>query len=391
MITDALLWVNRPEILLQRVGGLTVLERHLHTLSRAGLRRVWVPLGPASVPPARVRLPPGLDIIWSQPRTDTRGALPPEACQPPYLVLSGNHFIRVDTLAHIARNPSGQHSAFVDSARTSVVQIVPTRDEALSPAHEQPLPEGSAIPLQQPLSDESTLDWLMAVGIKSYDGFMAKHFDRHISLAISRRLMDTPVSPNMMTVFSCLVGLAGTFCFLSHSRGAHLLGALLVWAHAVLDGCDGELARVRFQESRLGGEIDFWGDNLVHLSLFGCLGAGFARADASLLPLVASAMATVGIIGSAVLVDRRRSVRRQIRPSGAPRPAGQPGLGALLARLEIILEQRDFIYLLLLLAYIGHTYEFLWAGAVGALLFFMMLIQLGRADREQTLQPHNAD
>ena len=28
-----------------------------------------------------------------------------------------------------------------------------------------------------------------------------------------------------------------------------------------LDGCDGELARLKFKESRWGGLLDFWGDN----------------------------------------------------------------------------------------------------------------------------------
>ena len=39
-------------------------------------------------------------------------------------------------------------------------------------------------------------------------------------------------------------------------------------AHSILDGCDGELARLKFQESRWGGILDFWGDNVVHSVIF---------------------------------------------------------------------------------------------------------------------------
>ena len=52
--------------------------------------------------------------------------------------------------------------------------------------------------------------------------------------------------------------------------------------------------------------------------------------------------------------------------------------------------------LLLVLAYFGYTYEFMWAGAVGVMLFFALMLHLGKADRkrriqnEQTFQPHRA-
>jgi hypothetical protein len=75
----------------------------------------------------------------------------------------------------------------------------------------------------------------------------------------------------------------------------------------------------------------------------------------------------------------------------------------LLARVETILEQRDFIYVLLVLAYLNpdhldlrFTYDFMWAGAVGVMLFFALMLHLGKADRkrrfqnEQEFQPHRA-
>ena len=60
--------------------------------------------------------------------------------------------------------------------------------------------------------------------------------------------------------------------------GVELVGALLVLSHSILDGCDGELARLKFQESRFGGVLDFWGDNVVHAALFAAIAAGWSRA-----------------------------------------------------------------------------------------------------------------
>lgn len=385
MLSDAILWVSNPSLLSHRVGGMTVLERQLHTLSRAGLRRVWVSADQVTKAAAGLRRPAGLEVFWIS--RSIGGAAP--QCQPPYVVVSGSHFLRVETLAHIVCHPGDAHTAYLDDRQASVVQVVPTRDDAAAPCRNQPLPAGASISLQHPIQDALTVEWLLATGTKSQDGFMARHFDRHISLAISRSLLETAISPNMMTILSSLVGLLGTSFFLFHTWGAHMAGAALVWLHSVLDGCDGELARIRFQESPLGADIDFWGDNLVHVSLFGCLAVGFARSDQSVLPLLAGLTATVGILGSASLVYRQRLARRQLPAESPPK-----NLDSLLARVETILEQRDFIYVLLVLAYFNPdlccTYAFMWAGAVGVTLFFAMTLYIGRLNREQAFQPHRA-
>jgi phosphatidylglycerophosphate synthase len=165
-----------------------------------------------------------------------------------------------------------------------------------------------------------------------------------------------------------MVGLIGAALFaLGPAHDA--LAASLVWTHSVLDGCDGELARVGFQESDFGATIDFWGDNLVHLALFGALAFGYARAGHAAAPLLGLA-AALGIAGSAALAFRRKRLERQA--------AAEPG-GRLLRRLCDFLAQRDFIYLLLAMAFLGKTYAFLWAGAVGAPLFFIIMLAAGQA------------
>lgn len=381
MIRNAVLWVARPELMLQRAGGLSAFERQLFTARRAGIDRMWVAAQkPEPARLAAMRLPEGLELNW----TSREGDLPLE-CEPPYLGLSGEHLIRVETLRHIVADPPSVHTAYVDADGASVIQALPYRFDRAVSYQKASLPDGSAVRLQAPLpgrsNSGSVLLWLLASGPKSQDGFMAKHFDRHISLALSRSLLETKVTPNMMTVASSLIGLAGSLFFLRPFGAWPFAGAVLVWLHSVLDGCDGELARIRFQESPFGAAIDFWGDNLVHLALFACLAVGFSRADASVLPLALGAAAAAGVLGSATLAFLRK---RAARP--------QPGtlLEARLARLETRLSQRDFIYLLLVLAYFGRAYEFLWAGAVGALLFFVMMLYLGGSRHGQSQQPSPA-
>ncbi len=117
---------------------------------------------------------------------------------------------------------------------------------------------------------------LLRALIKDTDGFMAKHVDRRISLAVSRRLAATSITPNQMTLISVAFGLLGAPFFLSAQPIWQTIGALLFLAHSVLDGCDGELARLKFKESRWGGILDFWGDNVVHSAIFACIGIGWS-------------------------------------------------------------------------------------------------------------------
>ncbi len=380
MINRAVLWVSQPAIMFQSLGGMKVLERQLFTAARAGISEVWIAIHePDKVKGfASLRIPPDMKLHWIQ-----REQQMPTDCAPPYLGISGHHLIRPETLCHVSSQNHTVPIAYTDAQGASVIQVLPNRTDIVVVHHKQPLAEGCCLVLEPPLH-ETPLSWLLATGPKPQDGFMARHFDRHISLALSRFLLDTPITPNMMTVLSTLIGLLGTTFFLVPTGANAIVGAVLVWIHSVLDGCDGEIARIKFLESPLGSDLDFWGDNLVHLSLFACLSVGFSRADSNPLILILGLSAGIGIIGSAIIAFRQRVAKRR---SAAP---SQPASASPLSRVETILVQRDFIYVLLILAYIDRTFEFLWAGAIGAPLFFaVMLYNVPRetGHHEQEPQP----
>jgi phosphatidylglycerophosphate synthase len=386
MIERAILWVAHPPLLGQRVGGMSVLERQLFTAARAGLKTLYMGCHePAARPGAPLRVPAGVELHWAQDGGVT-------GCLPPYLGLSTDHLVRVETLRHIASQEHGESVTYEDASALGVVQVVLERETALS-RHKQPLPAGSYRRLEAPLDGPATVDWLMESGPRAGDGFMARHFDRHISLNVSRLLLESFVTPNMMTVLSTILGLAGASLFLGQGRPAYVTGALLVWLHSVLDGCDGELARVRFQESDFGSDLDFWGDNLVHLALFTCLGLGFYAGGNGHHVLVLAAVADAGVLASAFVAWRHRVARRLAGRSAGGVIDERPGdgLDSKLSRLENTLAQRDFIYLLVLLAFVDRVYEFLWASAIGGALYFAIMLYLRRDnEHEHARQPHPA-
>ena len=216
--------------------------------------------------------------------------------------------------------------------------------------------------------------------VKDTEGFFSRHFNRRISLAVTRRIASTGVTPNAMTAVSVAVGLAGAGFFVSGEARWQFVGALLFLLHSILDGCDGELARLKFQESRLGGVLDFWGDNVVHCAVFACLAAGWSRDAADPRPLVAGTLAIAGTLLSAGFVARHALGSSSDGPqfTSVTRRAQ-----TRLSRIADMLARRDFIYLVVLLSAFGRARWFLALAAVGAPVFFLTLLVIEASGRRR--------
>ena len=212
--------------------------------------------------------------------------------------------------------------------------------------------------------------------VKDTDGFMARHVERPISLAISRRLARTAITPNEMSLISIAVGICAGPFFLSSRPLMQTIGALMFLAHSILDGCDGELARLKFQQSRWGGILDFWGDNVVHTVIFGSMAVGWSLSAGSLWPLALGAGAVLGTLGSAAFVYWR--VMRRKDDGGALFTSVSDSPGRPLTRLLDSASRRDFIYLVILLALFGRSNWFLVLAGIGAPVYFLLVLFAAR-------------
>src|SRR4029453_9313357 len=99
--------------------------------------------------------------------------------------------------------------------------------------------------------------------VKKEDGLLTRLISRKISLAATRRLAGTRITPNAITIVCLALGLAAAAGFGVPGRSWQIAGGILFLLHSILDGCDGELARLKFQESRLGGGLEFLGDKRI--------------------------------------------------------------------------------------------------------------------------------
>ena len=207
------------------------------------------------------------------------------------------------------------------------------------------------------------------------DGPIAR-FDRALSTRLSRHLVRTPLRPNHITTIGTLIGLTGAWCLAQGSYAWEVLGALLFWLAVIVDGCDGEVARLKFLESRIGYLYDVTTDNIVHAAIFAGMGIGLYRADPTQPFLLLGAL----LVGGLVAATAATMSLLVPEPTGAqppPHTARGRWRRRLLGGFEALMN-RDFAYLLLALAVVGKLHWFLWGAAFGTYAYAGALVLVYR-------------
>lgn len=234
----------------EKVAGLTVVERQVLALARAGANPVVVVTADPAVRQLVARVAPraGTDVlVVDGPPTDD-GARASTALRVTADVVFDIGFARRALAA-------GGPLEAVD--RSGVVFA----------------PAGSA---GERAAAERTL---LRSLIKPSDGPVSRHFNRRLSLAVTRLLLDTNVTPNQMTVVANAVGALGVALVFLGTWGAVVAGAALVQAQSILDGSDGEIARLKMRSSRFGEWLDNVLDDLINAAY--ALALGFAATAAT--------------------------------------------------------------------------------------------------------------
>jgi phosphatidylglycerophosphate synthase len=111
-------------------------------------------------------------------------------------------------------------------------------------------------------------DLLLASLIKATDGLISRTINRRISLRVTRSLLETPLTPNQMTGVASVFGLAAIVVVAWGGAAWFVPGAVLLQLQSILDGCDGEISRLKYIRSRLGEWLDQVADDLVNLGFF---------------------------------------------------------------------------------------------------------------------------
>ncbi len=361
------------------VGGLPLAVRAVLALHAAGFDDVGlvVPGRPrwAAEPLACRRV----SVQWVEPATDLSGF--GDAFT---LLLAGDVLLDSAAVAALRAAPPGP----VLTAAGRLVGVVCGPVDALtcfrrpdlwtrSPGPGTRIAAGLAVPLGVAGSRaglERALIQSLA-GRATSDSYLATLFDRPMSRPLTRLILRTPLAPSHVTLLGVAAGLLGAGGLATVSYWGRFGGVILLLASVVLDCVDGDMARARLAQNPAGARLDVMGDYLVHLAVFTGLATGLWREGLPASGLWV-ALTLIAGVGAAMAAVHLLFIRPALRQSGDLHWAGDTWSlrgrpGAMVAEK---LASRDYTYLLLVLAAIGHLEWFLYAAAGGAWIFTVALV-----------------
>ncbi len=203
---------------------------------------------------------------------------------------------------------------------------------------------------------------------------------RHLSVHATPVLAKLPVHANHITAVSLLAGLAGGLCMMQGDRTWGIIGGVLLVVCYVLDNCDGEIARLKNQCSRLGMHFDDFVDTAVHTFFFAALGVGIKKTtgqDAWLwLGWIAAAGCALNYLAGFIIDARDRAADEGA--DGSPdREAADQGPAPRGPREWVVfafrkLTRADFCFIVLVLALFDLTWVLLPAAAAGAHVYWAL-------------------
>jgi len=332
-----------PDDLSSRVAGVPLLVRTILVLQRAGFERVHVP-GAIDVPSdPRIRITIG---------RETR----PEGS---HLVVGAGSVVDQVLVAAASR------------ARDGVCWERGGARIERRPAEKMPRmmvpPAGTLLPATTP---RRIVERALLRGLENpHDGYLDRLIHRRLSRPLTRLLIRTPLTPNHVTVIGVAIGIGGGLLLGSDATSGVLAGVALLVLSGVLDCCDGEIARIKFTESRIGHLLDIVGDTLVHAALIAGIAMQLAHAGAwpgrSTLMLLG-----VGVVGSFVAItwsEHTEARRRQVENAWENRV-----LDGVLSPLTT----RDWYVFPIAFTLAGRLDELLPAAAWGAQAFWMTVLVL---------------
>ncbi len=141
-------------------------------------------------------------------------------------------------------------------------------------------------------------------GRKTRDGPVARHLNRPVSRWLSRYLVRTAVTPNQISLLSWLLSCVAAGLMALGGYPALAAGGALAQLASVIDGCDGEIARLKYSQSEFGGWFDAVLDRYADaFLLFGLMWHEFAVTGTSLSVLLGFA-AIVGSFLNSYMADK---------------------------------------------------------------------------------------
>ena len=198
-----------------------------------------------------------------------------------------------------------------------------------------------------------------------HDSAITRILSRPASRVLTRMFLNTPISPNQITLISFFLGLASAFLFSRGYYESSVIASALLVLSTWIDGADGEIARLKFMESDIGKKLDLYCDNIIHFLVFTSIGYGVFLKTSETIFLYLGSLAGLGGLLAFLLLSpillKKRSPEKQFSHISEPELAEK-------------FANRDFIHFLLLVSLIDQLEIFIAVAAIGANIFAAYLV-----------------
>ncbi len=284
--------VHVPEISTFNILGLTQLERTLIALGKAGVEACFiaaadvtkVKIAMSEIREIPVRIFPAGRIAEAQQLASEVGFTGVFLVPKPLVVdLSILEDLKKQLPSSGAVLPAAGGIAL---ATTGVVKQLPESvlsSEKLTDSIPQPVILDTGNRTCQSVGSKAELKQVKKRMIKNLtkptDGIVSRNINRRVSTSISRWVTYLPVSPNQITLVTGLIAFIPCYFMYQGGYKNWLIGAATYQLASILDGVDGEIARLKMKSSKFGQWLDTMLDFVSMIAVLLCLVAGVHRVD----------------------------------------------------------------------------------------------------------------
>ncbi len=271
-----------------QLGGMTLLERNLRYLQAEGATRATVVLAkgetlPALSIPRPLHLWPNIEFsengVTSLEQAMTK-LVPSDADSDADDIFIYDANTLVDRRALAALYSEDSTCLLLDSGDRPLIACQRSGDQTFDQAKRISIggisPYAADIRGDYPVfalkvGDASEVDGAWKVLIqrqqKRQNDFIEKYTHPHMQNWMVKKICDTAITPNQISLFVIVVAIAAAFLFF---YGFYFTAFLTAFAATVLDGVDGKLARVKLMTSKVGKlehVFDYFYENAWYLCL----------------------------------------------------------------------------------------------------------------------------
>ena len=214
---------------------------------------------------------------------------------------------------------------------------------------------------------------------KDTDGFVSRHLNRYISLFLSRWLLKWHITAKQVTLTNLLLGVVSAIFMALGGHINSVIGGFFFQFTSIVDGSDGEVAKLSFQESKAGARLDTLCDKIITFIFFTAMSIGLFRSQGNSIYIILGGLSlfSMGFLyyllalylkktrGSGSLVKVVKDIEDHGEYSRQPgQTAISRAISVLFSRFGFLIRRDFFAFFFMVLCFFNGMALILWACSI---------------------------